>query len=80
MTAYYYQFTQDSNIIGYTQPFHASLKDTMEKILHKTEALLGFCEKFSLNIMDVDIEIVPMRARGEMKLEFDFYYNGGSDD
>ena len=42
MTAYYYQFTLNSNVIGYTQAFHRDKREDMEKRVKKGEALLEF--------------------------------------
>ena len=74
---YYYEFTLDGNIIGYTQPFHKDLLPDLNKTRYKSEALLQFCDKYSLNCMDVEVEIAAMRSdRADKTLEFDFKYNG----
>lgn len=78
--ALYYSFERSGNVIGYSQPFDRKLLNKLDQQKTRDYAILQFCNKFNLDPFDVTVELETMKAeRPDIKIIFDFKYNGGEE-
>ena len=76
---YYYEFTLDGNVIGYTkQTYDKKLLPMLNDKHVKQTVKDNFCNKYGLNHDKVEVELCSATRAKDIShiLTFDFKYNG----